>query len=296
MVVISVLAILAGVTVVGWNSWQQNTAKKQVQSDIKQAASAMDNAKNFSAGYPSSLPSTFTPSSGVTVTYVGGTVNVYCIQAQSTAYPSVTYFIDSAQGKDPQAGTCTNTYTILAPAPSISATTSSSVTVTWSAVANASSYSVKYGTSSPTTTAGCASSPCVISGLNSGTAYKVNVTATGQYGSTTSSIVTGTTAAGIPAPGAPGLTHTTSQKSGRIYYYLTASGGACSQGTTEWEFYSSTGGPDWSQATAWQTSNLYTFSQITNGIQPAQPLSFYAKPRCNNGTVTTEYSGYATDQ
>lgn len=106
LVVIVILGILTSLSVFGYQSWQQGLAERQVQSDLQIAASAMENAKNFGAGYPSSLPSNFTSSDRVTLTYRTGSLTSYCIDAVHTSTPSVQYFINSAQGSKPQVGTC----------------------------------------------------------------------------------------------------------------------------------------------------------------------------------------------
>lgn len=107
IVVITVLGILAGIVLVNMNGWKQRTETSQVQSDLRAAASAMEDARNANNGYPTSLPSTFTASSGVTVTYTSGNAAGYCINATSTADPVIDYYIQSTGGAPaPQLGTC----------------------------------------------------------------------------------------------------------------------------------------------------------------------------------------------
>jgi prepilin-type N-terminal cleavage/methylation domain-containing protein len=107
VVVITVLGILAGIVLVNMNGWKQRTEASQVQSDLRSAASAMEDYRNNNNGYPTSLPSTFTASNGVTATYTSGSVAGYCINAKSTADPGIAYNIRSTGGAPtPQAGTC----------------------------------------------------------------------------------------------------------------------------------------------------------------------------------------------
>lgn len=106
LVVIVILGILTSLSVFGYGSWQRGLAERQVQSDLQIAASAMENAKNFSAGYPSSLPSGLTSSDKVTLTYRTGDLTSYCIDATHASNPSIQYFINSAQGNRPAVGTC----------------------------------------------------------------------------------------------------------------------------------------------------------------------------------------------
>lgn len=293
MIVVAVIGIIATITVVGFGNWQKSISQKQLQSDLKQASVAMENAKNFGTGYPTSIPSSFDASSDVTLSYISGTSTGYCIQAVSTKDSSIAYHIDTSQGNDPIAGICTGSAPT-SPAPSIASATTTTLTVTWPAVSGATSYSVKYGTSSPTTTApGCSSSPCVISGLSVGTLYYVNVTATNAVGSTTSSTISGWTA--LQNPASYTVTKTSGFPSGGyVNITLTGGGGACSQGSTEWKFLLTAGTPDFGTAT-WQTTNTKTYSVITNGFVGPDDYVGYARARCNNGNTTSvEGSGYAS--
>lgn len=305
VMVVAVIGVLASLTVIGWRSWQQTTTKNQVQTDIKQAAIAMESAKNFTeSGYPTALPSSFSAKSGVTVSYVGGNGTAFCIQAQSTKDTSVNYYIDSSQSKEPQVGTCSSSpnFILAAPSPSTSSVTSSSFIVSWANVANATGYTVRYGTASPTTVASCTSSPCTISGLSGSTLYRVNVTATNSFTSTASSTLNVTTLASIAAPSAPSVSYTSAPAgTGKRNYYITATGGTCAGGTTtEWKIVvtetqegQAIDPPDWGSV-SWQTANTKTYVQITNGFQGPGAVTVYAKPRCTNGSQSTEYSSYAT--
>lgn len=60
-IVIVVLGILTGIVTVGYGKWRESIAQKEVQSDLQMAAAAMENAKNFSSGYPTdgTIPSSF---------------------------------------------------------------------------------------------------------------------------------------------------------------------------------------------------------------------------------------------
>ena len=185
IIVVVIIGILAGIVIVGYGNWQDSVAKKSVQSDLKMAAVAMESAKNFGSGYPTALPSTFQSSPKVTVVYYSGNSTDFCIDGTYVSRPSVHYYIDTTKGKDPRLGTCVAGDEQVAPAAPLvaaSATSSSSITVTWSAVSGATSYTVKYGTATPTTTASCSSSPCTLSGLSSSTLYYIGVTASNTYG------------------------------------------------------------------------------------------------------------------
>jgi len=106
IVVIVVLGILAGIVIAGYGNWRTSVAKKAVQSDLQMVAAAMEGAKNFENGYPTSLPSSFKASSNVTITYYSGSASDYCIDGVSTVNSSVRFFIDTTKGKKPISGTC----------------------------------------------------------------------------------------------------------------------------------------------------------------------------------------------
>ena len=109
MVVIVVIAILAGIVVLSYSGWRTETAQNEVQNDLKAAATAMENYKNFNNGYPATLStigSSFTPSQNVTVVTSGTpTTTYYCLKGSSTAVTSVIYYITSTN-QIPHTGSC----------------------------------------------------------------------------------------------------------------------------------------------------------------------------------------------
>lgn len=196
MVVVVIIGILVGLSSFGYRNWQQGLTQRQAQSDLRLASIAMENAKNFDNKYPTSLPSNFNGSDGVSITYIGGNTTRYCLEARGATYTTIVYYIDSNVGKDPVAGTCSSAFSLATPSPAVSSTTATTMSVSWAAVSGATSYNVKYGTASPpTTSASCTSSPCALTGLTANTQYRITVTASSAYNSKTSPIVTATTAA-----------------------------------------------------------------------------------------------------
>ena len=195
LVVLLVLGILVGLTAFGYQGWQQGLAKSQVKSDLNMALVAMEQARNFSeSGYPTQIPATFKANKDVTPTYIWGDGQKFCIEMVSKTYSSVKYFIDTTQGKTARAGSCpASPVPPAAPSPSAVANSSSVITVSWSSVAGATSYEVRYGTGSPSLAAGCSSSPCTIGGLNAATAYTVSVVASNTAGSSPAGIASVTT-------------------------------------------------------------------------------------------------------
>ena len=82
IVVILVIGILAAISIVSYSSWKQKTTIAQLKSDLNGAVSALENSRTFNNTYPSTVPSTFVPSSGVTIS--GGSINAgkdYCVSS-----------------------------------------------------------------------------------------------------------------------------------------------------------------------------------------------------------------------
>ncbi|MEI6229052.1 MAG: prepilin-type N-terminal cleavage/methylation domain-containing protein [Candidatus Saccharibacteria bacterium] len=52
VVVITVIGILATITVVGYGNWRQSVDESVVKSDLQAAAAAMENYRSFNGGYP----------------------------------------------------------------------------------------------------------------------------------------------------------------------------------------------------------------------------------------------------
>ena len=106
VVVISIIGILASIVIVSYGSWKQSTITSQLKSDLNGVAAAMENYRNFNNGYPTTVPSSFNPSSGVTLTRGSTDGGVtYCVDAVNSQFPSLNYFISSSKGA--QLGTCT---------------------------------------------------------------------------------------------------------------------------------------------------------------------------------------------
>lgn len=156
LIVIAVIGVLATITVVGYGSWKRSAMTAVVKSDLNNVASAMEDYRNFNNGYPTTLPTTFSASEGVTLTmYAGGTATSYCIDGVSTEDPTIEFYIAS-ETKDQGAleGTCGPSQGI----PSVptglvvTSSTSTSVILSWTASTN---YPLSY-------TAQCASDAAFI--------------------------------------------------------------------------------------------------------------------------------------
>ena len=98
IVVIVAIAILAGITILGYGTWRQSVAEANVRSDLTQLAAAMNSAKTWSNGYPVFAADTnfssdavakkvFSPSDDITITYASGDAKAYCVDAISKKVP-----------------------------------------------------------------------------------------------------------------------------------------------------------------------------------------------------------------
>lgn len=108
-VVMAVLGLLAMLVIFSIGSWRTSVATNAVVNDLNNAKAAMESARNFGSGYPLTLPTNFTPSSDVTLTYVSGNATSFCLDAVSNSQSTVKYFLaaDTAGAPaEPKKGTC----------------------------------------------------------------------------------------------------------------------------------------------------------------------------------------------
>ncbi len=151
LVVITIIGILATISIISYGAWRHSAIAAKVKSDLNGVASAMESALTFNNVYPSTVPSSIVPSSGVTLK--GGSTDgtTYCVEADSTEDPTITYYLSSATvSAGPQAGTCASvTTTPLPAAPTGLALTSStynSFNASWTAVTGATGYTLQCAT------------------------------------------------------------------------------------------------------------------------------------------------------
>lgn len=106
MVVVVMIAILAGIVLVSYSNWRQQTAATAVKNDLIAASSAMNNTVTWSiSGYPSTIPSSFTPGPDTAVTIVNSTATSYCLKGVSQTMTGITYYI-STTNSSPHTGSC----------------------------------------------------------------------------------------------------------------------------------------------------------------------------------------------
>ncbi|UTX51574.1 prepilin-type N-terminal cleavage/methylation domain-containing protein [Candidatus Saccharibacteria bacterium TM7i] len=104
-IVIAVIGILVAVGIIGYGPWQKSVRTNQVKSDLKSAAAAMEDARNFSNEYPASVGDVF--SSGGDVQLTGGRMSsdTFCITGKSVKDSSIVFKV-GAKSTDPAAGEC----------------------------------------------------------------------------------------------------------------------------------------------------------------------------------------------
>ncbi len=107
IIVVSVIAILAAIVVVSYGSWRTRINSSVVRSDLIAAATAMENSRNQDGAYPTSLPTTFSPSKNVVITVIGATDKAFCLNGTYSTAPTIQYYTDETiKSAEPKTGTC----------------------------------------------------------------------------------------------------------------------------------------------------------------------------------------------
>ncbi len=161
IVVITIIGILAGITIVSYGAWRHQATAAKVKSDLNSVIAAMSSYQTYNNTYPTTVPSSVAPSSGVVLT--GGSTDgvTYCVNGTSTDDSSVLYYVASeTKSQGPLIGTCAGRSTIPAPGvPSnlaVTSYTATTVSLSWTASSNAVTYNLQ-----------CASDAGYVTGLQS---------------------------------------------------------------------------------------------------------------------------------
>jgi hypothetical protein len=218
------------------------------------------------------------------------------MEARSTKVSGVMYSVRSSDISTMSTAACGAAPA--APSPNASATSSSSITVSWSAVSGATSYTVRYGTSSPTNTANCPTSPCTISGLSASTTYYVGMTASNMYGTSAQATAQATTPSAGGGGGGGGLpggpyfagsgNASFSSPTSLSLSWPSAGSPSCPSGSSVKYFYGyrTSGGTSYSGS---GTGTSAGFTTSNPDVDPNNSVSYvYASVRCvdasNNNT------------
>lgn len=105
IVVISIVAILAVITAVGYGAWQSSLKEDQVKNDLIAAAGTMEEARTFSDEYPLTLPASFTAGEGIEVVLSVPGTDAYCIDGGVAGDESIEFYIDDTMQSAAE-GTC----------------------------------------------------------------------------------------------------------------------------------------------------------------------------------------------
>lgn len=107
LVIISVIGILASVTSLGYINWRKSAYDTQVKNDLKMAANAMENERNFSdTGYPTmSLPVSFKQDNEVNISLENRDPSSFCIEASHKKDASIKFYITNTSS-EPIVGNC----------------------------------------------------------------------------------------------------------------------------------------------------------------------------------------------
>jgi len=274
IVVISIIGILASISIISYGNWQQSVIEAQLKSDLNSVATAMESYRNFNNGYPSSIPSTFSPSEGVILS--GGSIDggkTYCVDIFSSKVTDLYYYIDSESGTvGAQLGTCGPT-NLLA-----SFDSAFSANLTWNLVDGATSYTLQRDVDSKflnavtlTTQTG---NSFISDGLSSATTYyyrlKMNIHG---LDSAWSNSAVYTTMVPPAAPAAP--TIAVSLVVGDVLAVITPVA-ACAEGILQYGINNRINDGIWSGWTSWSES-IPTASQVANdGVK----YGYQARTRC----------------
>lgn len=98
VIVVAVIAIIAGLGMVAYGGWRKDVTKKAIASDLRAAAQAMEQAKNFKGRYPNTVPDSFQGSDQVTIVRVGAVAHRFCLEGKSGS-PEQVFHIKDGSGE-----------------------------------------------------------------------------------------------------------------------------------------------------------------------------------------------------
>ena len=107
LVVIVVMATLASITMLSYDSWKKNTIATQLKNDLNNASLAMKDYVNFNDTYPSALPASVKSSEGVVLSGGSADGKTYCVEASSTVYNDLLFHITQSDSSA-QEGNCSS--------------------------------------------------------------------------------------------------------------------------------------------------------------------------------------------
>lgn len=107
LVVIVIIAIIASILYFILSGWRVETARTEVQNDLKNLTTEIQQYRNFNNTYPATLANLqYDNTSSVSISYTLRGDGTYCINASSIPEPAVQYNVDSAVSANAVEGTC----------------------------------------------------------------------------------------------------------------------------------------------------------------------------------------------
>ncbi len=118
LIVVAVVAILAGIVIVSFGAWRTNVNTNVVKSDLRAAAATMEDVRTQQNGYPAALPTSFEASNNVVLVVTGASAATFCITGSYSTSPSIQYYIDNTFAtQEPKTGTCATRVVANVPGP-----------------------------------------------------------------------------------------------------------------------------------------------------------------------------------
>lgn len=307
IVVIAVVAILAGLTVVGYGAWRNSVISSAIKTELQNAAAAMEDARTFGGnGYPADVSEVFTDSEDIQLTGGSEDDETYCIEGTSLSNLSIRFYI-SSETKDagPLEGTCDDR-PIAPNAPSglsASAVSSSQIDLTWSTVSGADTYTVQVASNSAfsgaTTTNGITGTSHSATGLDDAKTYYLRVRAVNETGTSGWS---GAVSAKTPTVNHfANLTWTERTSAGQRNWKSVASssdGMKLAAAVASGYIYTSTdGGATWTERTSAGSRAWYHIVSSSNGMKLAAAVATgYIYTSSDGGATWTERTSAGSRQ
>lgn len=105
-IIIVVIAILAGVTIVGYGAWRKSASENVVKSDLTVLFAKMESVRRATNQYPTSVPTDVQKNNTTTFTYVSGDATTYCIQGENSGNSGAYFHVTQASQSLVQSGAC----------------------------------------------------------------------------------------------------------------------------------------------------------------------------------------------
>jgi prepilin-type N-terminal cleavage/methylation domain-containing protein len=302
IVVIAVIAILAAIMIATYGSWQKSIITNQVKSELNAATQAMEDMRNFTNGYPATIPATYTPSDDVTLAVTLSIPTEFCIDGVSTLDDSVEFYVYSKQiDEGPIEGTCLDRPDLDPPSTpsgmSISSSTQTSISVAWDEVEGAVSYLAQCASdpafiqSLQQTTIADPITSAVLTGFTVDTSLYCRVKAVNTLGgSGWSATVTGKT--GTP-PNAPVVASSTNSAAAAIFTWPAVSG------AVSYTFQYKADNGAWTTGFTEQNTLTYTVTGYHNKLVSARVVAISAEGAISSygtASITTPLWGTFTYQ